>query len=51
MTVHGWNDNAGTFDKLIPMLPQDLYIVAVDMPGHGLSSHLPPGITYHYVVS
>ncbi|PRD29786.1 UNVERIFIED_CONTAM: serhl [Trichonephila clavipes] len=47
LALHGWQDNAGTFDKLIPLLTQDLYIVAIDAPGHGLSSHKPPGAFYH----
>ncbi|GFS64658.1 serine hydrolase-like protein [Nephila pilipes] len=46
LALHGWQDNAGTFDKLIPLLMQDLYIVAIDAPGHGLSSHKPPGTFY-----
>ena len=25
----------------------DLYIVAIDFPGHGQSSHRPPGCRYH----
>ena len=63
----GWLDNAGSFDKLIPLLssgelfrdplptsPQnvltaDLYVVAIDLPGHGQSSHRPRGMPYHYV--
>ena len=23
--------------------------MALDMPGHGLSSHRPPGVNYHFV--
>lgn len=45
--LHGWQDNCGTFDTLIPLLPADLHIVAVDLPGHGLSSRKPPGMLYH----
>jgi len=48
LALHGWQDNAGTFDKLIPMLSPDLYIVCLDFSGHGFSSHLPPGMMYHY---
>ena len=25
------------------------HLVALDMPGHGLSSHRPPGVNYHFV--
>ncbi|CAL1281589.1 unnamed protein product [Larinioides sclopetarius] len=49
LALHGWQDNAGTFDRLIPLLSQDLYIVAIDAPGHGLSSHMPPGTIYQYL--
>lgn len=28
--LHGWLDNAGSFDALIPLLPSNLRIVAVD---------------------
>ncbi|CAG2172562.1 unnamed protein product [Oppiella nova] len=46
LAIHGWQDNAGSFDTLVPLLPESLYILAVDLPGHGLSSHLPPGCPY-----
>lgn len=45
--VHGWMDNAGTFDRLAPLLPKDVQFVAVDLPGHGLSYH--KSRTYHMV--
>ncbi|KAI9561446.1 hypothetical protein GHT06_012403 [Daphnia sinensis] len=48
LALHGWQDNAGTFDKLIPLLPSDLYVVCLDFCGHGLSSHYPKGMMYHY---
>lgn len=45
--LHGWLDNAGTFDTLIPLLPSDFSYLAIDLPGHGFSSHLPEGCFYH----
>lgn len=47
VALHGWQDNAGTFDRLIPLLPPDLAILAIDLPGHGLSSHLSTGQFYY----
>lgn len=44
--MHGWQDNAGTFDTLIPLLPKQLSYLAIDFPGHGHSSDNPNGIVY-----
>ena len=49
IALHGWQDNCGTFDAVIPRLhlkagKSPVRIVAVDLPGHGLSSHYPQGI-------
>ncbi|XP_074757497.1 serine hydrolase-like protein 2 [Athene noctua] len=49
LCLHGWLDNANTFDKLIPLLPRDYYYVAMDFSGHGLSSHRPAGSPYHFL--
>lgn len=40
-------DNAGSFDTLIPLLSRHLSFLAIDLPGHGLSSHLPNGCYYN----
>lgn len=45
--LHGWQDNAGTFDNLAPLLPSHLSFLSLDLPGHGLSSWLPEGCSYH----
>uniref|UniRef100_A0A182M175 AB hydrolase-1 domain-containing protein n=1 Tax=Anopheles culicifacies TaxID=139723 RepID=A0A182M175_9DIPT len=46
LALHGWQDNAGTFDRLCPLLPSDIPILAIDLPGHGKSSHYPKGMHY-----
>ncbi|KAL1379883.1 hypothetical protein pipiens_003699 [Culex pipiens pipiens] len=49
VSVHGWQDNSGTFDRLIPLLPDHMSFLAIDLPGHGLSSRYPTGMAYHTV--
>uniref|UniRef100_A0A182VSV4 AB hydrolase-1 domain-containing protein n=1 Tax=Anopheles minimus TaxID=112268 RepID=A0A182VSV4_9DIPT len=46
LALHGWQDNAGTFDRLCPLLPPEIPILAIDLPGHGKSSHYPKGMHY-----
>uniref|UniRef100_A0A7N9IA78 AB hydrolase-1 domain-containing protein n=1 Tax=Macaca fascicularis TaxID=9541 RepID=A0A7N9IA78_MACFA len=48
LCLHGWLDNANSFDRLIPLLPQDFYYVAMDFGGHGLSSHYSSGVPYYH---
>ena len=45
IALHGWLDNANSFDLLAPDLP-DLNIVAMDFAGHGRSDHRAPDIPY-----
>ncbi|XP_032738879.1 serine hydrolase-like protein 2 [Lontra canadensis] len=47
LCLHGWLDNANSFDRLIPLLPKDFCYVAMDFGGHGLSSHYSPGLLYY----
>lgn len=49
LCIHGWLDNAGSFDPIVPYLLKghNLHIIAIDEPGCGLSSHKPPGSDYN----
>ncbi|XP_012233698.2 probable serine hydrolase isoform X1 [Linepithema humile] len=47
VALHGRQDNAGSFDTLIPLLPDDVSVLCLDMPGHGLSSHYPTSQFYY----
>lgn len=49
LALHGWLDNASSFDTLAPLLCAHFHIVAFDLPGHGRSAHRPPGPWYHYI--
>lgn len=48
LSVHGWLDNAATFCELAPQLP-GCDVVALDLPGHGHSSHRGAGSLQHFV--
>jgi pimeloyl-ACP methyl ester carboxylesterase len=49
IALHGWLDNANSFDYLAQYLQDSYYFIAIDIPGHGHSSHLPPHSTYHFI--
>ena len=49
IALHGWLDNANSFDPLAPYLQNNYYFIAVDLPGHGHSSHLPSSSNYHFI--
>ncbi|MBK6726907.1 MAG: alpha/beta fold hydrolase [Xanthomonadales bacterium] len=48
LAVHGWLDNAASFAPLAPHFA-DHDLVAIDLPGHGRSSHRAPGAWYHFI--
>jgi len=44
--LHGWLDNANTFDRIKPLLDIDCTFVSLDLPGHGKSDHFTPSFIY-----
>ena len=46
LALHGWLDNASTFDLLAPLLP-DCDLVALDLAGHGRSGFRSPDAAYN----
>lgn len=48
LALHGWLDNANSFEPLAQYLQDNYYLIAIDFPGHGHSSHLPDGCHYHF---
>jgi len=42
--LHGWMDNAATFDLLAPLLPAGLRLVTLDQAGHGRSERRAGGV-------
>jgi pimeloyl-ACP methyl ester carboxylesterase len=49
--LHGWLDNANSFDGVLECLPNDRLYLAFDLPGHGHSDHKPAGQLYHFLDS
>lgn len=47
LALHGWLDNANSFLGLAEHL-NGIDLVALDLPGHGLSSSRPDGVRYHF---
>ena len=45
IALHGWLDNAMSFVRIAPQLP-GVRLLLLDLPGHGLSGHYPPGAGY-----
>ena len=48
LALHGWLDNAASFQPIAEYLT-DYYILAIDVTGHGLSSHRSNGAHYHLI--
>lgn len=48
LAVHGWQDNAASFELLAPHLP-GVRLVAVDLAGHGHSPPRPAGVPYRFL--
>ncbi len=50
LALHGWLDNAASFVPLAAHL-RGIELVAIDLPGHGRSAHLPPGADYSFALA
>ena len=48
LCIHGWLDNAASFQSLIPLI-KNRYVIAIDLSGHGFSSHKTPDAHYHFI--
>ncbi len=46
LAMHGWLDNCGSFSPLAPLL-ENIRLITIDAPGHGLSSHRSADGTYN----
>lgn len=52
LCLHGWLDNAASFTPVGEILSEkDIYLLAIDLPGHGDSFHLGPEAHYHMLDS
>ncbi|MFK5984091.1 MAG: alpha/beta hydrolase [Pseudomonadota bacterium] len=48
LALHGWLDNANSFSPIAPLLPE-LRLVALDLPGQGMSQWRAKGTHYHFI--
>lgn len=46
IALHGWLDNAGSFDLIAPQL-RNVHLIALDCAGHGHSGHRSPDAGYN----
>lgn len=46
LALHGWLDNSASFEPIAQHL-EDVHLIAVDMAGHGHSSHIAAGLAYN----
>lgn len=46
LALHGWLDNSASFLPLAQLLT-GVHLIALDMPGHGHSSHVAEGLAYN----
>jgi pimeloyl-ACP methyl ester carboxylesterase len=46
IALHGWQDNYGSFDALLPLITDRAVIVAIHFPGYGVSNHFPLEFAY-----
>lgn len=49
LALHGWLDNADSYAFLAPLLAERWQVIALELPGHGHSDHLPAGMHYHFI--
>ncbi|MBA6329326.1 alpha/beta hydrolase [Colwellia sp. MB02u-6] len=48
LCLHGWLDNAASFQPLMPYL-SNYHVIAIDWPGHGSSDHRGADAHYHFL--
>ena len=48
LCLHGWLDNAASFVPLLPHLANK-HVIAIDLLGHGFSSHRSQDAHYHFI--
>src|SRR5215472_9150280 len=43
LLLHAWDESLGCFDRLLPLLPATMHVLAMDQRGHGDSDKLAGG--------